>query len=100
MEFATTARNKKAGEKFSGLNNFLQRKTQTRVSLNVRDYLLFKLQIMLKNILKLEGTQELGKDKQNHIIGGRGCTPGATCYMDGHKGCPGICSSSGVCNPL
>ena len=55
---------------------------------------------MLKNILKLEGTQELGKDKQNHIIGGRGCTPGATCYMDGHKGCPGICSSSGVCNPL
>jgi hypothetical protein len=52
---------------------------------------------MLKNILKLEGAQELTKNEQKSINGGLntcfegGCRPGECCVLTGPK--EGICHS-------
>lgn len=65
---------------------------------------------MLKNILKLNGAQKLGKAEQVDINGGFrpnirptrldcvGEPNGTLCYHNGHPECPGECSG-GECIP-
>ncbi|NER14522.1 hypothetical protein GWK08_13795 [Leptobacterium flavescens] len=52
---------------------------------------------MLKNILKLEGTQELGKNEQRQISGG---VSGGPIYCDSDADCAivcGKCVGFGIC---
>jgi len=66
---------------------------------------------MLKNILKLDGAQQLNKNAQIEIDGGKAAPPpcevgcanlssGAFCWASGTSPncyCPGECNSSGMC---
>ena len=61
----------------------------------------FKISIMLKQVLNLEGAQKLSKDEQLKVNGSRGLCPatcsyvGQRCYSQGHCGCPGSCVDYG-----
>jgi hypothetical protein len=55
------------------------------VSLNDHNPINFKLHIMFKNILKLNGALELSKKEQSQISGGVGVCPqlGFQCFLGG-----------------
>jgi Cys-rich repeat protein len=76
------------------------------VSLNIHNKITFKLLLMLKNILKIEGVQKLGKSQQVTIIGGirlecdsnNDCFGGRVCSAGGHCITP-QCTSNADCAP-
>jgi hypothetical protein len=59
---------------------------------------LMKTIIMLKNILKLEGTQKLTKNEQKSINGGANyCPPGQyKCYQDPDEPSFFVCTKKGI----